>query len=366
MIEYENLLNTNSIYFRELEKAATNVIRGGWYILGEEVNAFEKEFAEYIGTKYCIGVANGLDALTLSIEALNLPKESNILVASNTYIATILAILRAGYKPILVEPNINTYNIDPSKIKESIDEKTKAICVTHLFGKCCKMDEICRIAKEFNLKIIEDCAQAHGSRFKNKKAGSFGDAGCFSFYPTKNLGAIGDAGAVTTNDPEIAERVSCLRNYGSSKKYKNELIGVNSRLDELQASFLRVKLRYLDGLISHKRKLAKIYLQNLLKEFSLPSITEEEFDTFHIFAIRHTKRDNLKELLLEKGVKTEIHYPIPPHHQKAMRNILKGSWPISEELHSTQLSLPISFGHTEEEILKVCELINEIRLISKD
>ena len=226
MIEFENLKNTNSTYFKELEKAATNVIRKGWYILGEEVNSFEKEFADYTGTKYCIGVGNGLDALTLSIESLNLPKGSNILVASNTYIATILAILRAGFNPILVEPSIHTYNIDPSKIKESITEKTKAICVTHLFGKCCKMEEICRIAKDFNLKIIEDCAQAHGSKFQNKKAGSFGDAGCFSFYPTKNLGAIGDAGAVTTNDPEIAERISCLRNYGSSKKYKNELLSI--------------------------------------------------------------------------------------------------------------------------------------------
>ena len=366
MIEYENLSNTNSIYFKELEKEATKVIRGGWYILGQEVDAFEQEFAKYIGTKYCIGVANGLDALTLSIEAINLPKKSDILVASNTYIATILSIIRAGHNPVLVEPNIKTYNIDPNKIISAINKNTKAICVTHLFGKCCKMGEICKIAKEFNLKIIEDCAQAHGSKSQNKKAGSFGDAGCFSFYPTKNLGALGDAGAITTNDPEIAERVSCLRNYGSLKKYENKLIGVNSRLDELQASFLRIKLRFLDELIAHKRNLAKLYFKYLPKDLSLPSIIEEEFDTFHIFAIRHKKRDNLREILLQKGVKTEIHYPIPPHHQKAMQNTLKGSWPISEELHSTQLSLPISFGHTPEEILKVCELINEIKLISKN
>ena len=200
MIEYENLSILNSSYFKELELAALRVIKAGWYILGKEVKLFEEEFANYVGTKYCVGVANGLDALTLSIESLSLPRESNILVASNTYIATILAIVRAGYSPILVEPDIKTYNIDPLKIRNAINEKTKAICVTHLFGKCCRMDEICKIAKEYNLKIIEDCAQAHGAKFKGQMAGSFGEAGCFSFYPTKNLGGFGDGGAVTTND----------------------------------------------------------------------------------------------------------------------------------------------------------------------
>ena len=360
MIEYENLANTNADYMQELEQAASDVIRSGWYILGRQVKAFEEEFARYLGVKYCIGVANGLDALTLSIQALDLPKGSKILVASNTYIATIIAIVRAGHEPVLVEPNLDTYNIDPKKLVKAIDQNTKAICVTHLFGKCCEMDEICRIAKEFELKLIEDCAQAHGSKLNDQMAGTFGDAGCFSFYPTKNLGSIGDSGAVTTNDSEIAKKVSCLRNYGSFKKYNNEMLGANSRLDEIQAGFLRVKLRYLDKFINHKRKLADIYFNQLPDDLTLPIREKNSFDTFHIFSIRHKNRDKLREILLDKGVKTEIHYPIPPHKQLAMKNILKGKWPISEEHHSTQLSLPISYGHNEDDIYNVCKIISKI------
>ena len=357
MIEYENLLNTNSIYFRELEKAATNVIKGGWYVLGKEVNLFEVEFAKFIGTKYCIGVANGLDAITLSIEALSLPKESNILVASNTYIATILAILRAGHNPILVEPNINTYNIDPTKIEDSINEKTKAICVTHLFGKCCRMDEICKIANQYDLKVIEDCAQAHGAKLKGQTAGSFGEAGCFSFYPTKNLGGFGDGGAITTNSEELKNKLLHLRNYGSLKKYKNKYIGLNSRLDEIQAALLRVKLKYLGDITAHKRKLAEIYFDNLPNWLKLPMRNKDELDVFHIYPVRHKRRDELRSYLLKNGVKTEIHYPIPPHKQKAMEEILWGSWPIAEIHHKTELSLPISYGNTPEEIQKICQIL---------
>ena len=356
MIEYENLSKTNS-FFKELEEAATKVIKGGWYVLGEEVKLFEQEFAKFVGTKYCIGVANGLDAITLSIEGLKLPKGSNILVASNTYIATILAILRAGYNPSLVEPNINTYNIDPTKIEESIDEKTKAICVTHLFGKCCRMDEICRIAERYGLKVIEDCAQAHGAKLKGNMAGSFGEAGCFSFYPTKNLGGFGDGGAITTNNVELKNKLLHLRNYGSLKKYENRYIGFNSRLDEIQAALLRVKLRYLEKITLHKRRLAKIYFDNLPNWLELPKQNVDEFDVFHIYPIRHNRRDELRAYLLRSGVKTEIHYPIPPHKQKAMEEVLSGSWPIAEIHHKTELSLPISYGNTPDEIMKICNIL---------
>ncbi len=357
MIEYENLSILNSSFFKEFEKKAGELIKSGWYILGEEVSLFEEEFAKFVGTKFCIGVANGLDALTLSMEALPIPKGCNILVASNTYIATILAIIRAGYKPKLVEPNIKTFNIDPTKIKDAIDKNTKAICVTHLFGKCCRMDEICLIAKEFDLKIIEDCAQAHGAKLIGQMAGSFGDAGCFSFYPTKNLGALGDGGAITTDDKRLAEKLFHLRNYGSLKKYENKYIGLNSRLDELQAALLRIKLRYLGKINSHKRKLAKIYFNNLPKWLDLPMQNEDEYDVFHIYPIRYKKRDELRSFLLRNGIKTEIHYPIPPHKQEAMKNILEGSWPIAETHHDTEISLPISYANTPEEIFQICHIL---------
>lgn len=357
MIEYENLVVSNGAYMQELEKAASRVIRSGWYVIGEEVNTFESEFAQYIGTKYCIGVANGLDALILSIEAMDLPKASDILVASNTYIATILAILRAGHRPILVEPELETFNMDPTKLSEALTPNTRAICLTHLFGKSCRVDLICTFAKEYGLKIIEDCAQSHGAKYKDKMTGTFGDVGCFSFYPTKNLGALGDAGAIVTDNDELAERLRHTRNYGSKVKYVNEYIGVNSRLDEIQAALLRVKLRYLDAMTSHKRALAEIYFKNLPKWLKLPQQRDEEYDVFHIYGVRHSQRDELRSWLLEQGVKTEVHYPIPPHRQKAMRGILGGTWPIAEELHATELSLPISGGMNKSEVLAVCATI---------
>lgn len=357
MIEYENLANSNQQLMQELELAASNVIRSGWYVLGNEVVEFEREFAAWVGSRFCIGVANGLDALILSLEALMLPKESEVLVASNTYIATILAIIRAGYKPVLVEPDINTFNIDASKIQASITKATRAICVTHLFGKACRMDEICAIANEYELKVIEDCAQSHGAKLEGRVTGTFGNAGCFSFYPTKNLGAIGDAGAVVTDDEELADRLYHLRNYGSKQKYVNDYIGVNSRLDEMQAALLRVKLRHLDAMTKHKRDLAKIYFDNLPGWLTLPRQKEDEYDVFHIFGVRFKGRDRLKRWLLEQGVKTEIHYPIPPHKQKAMQGILSGHWPIADELHLTELSLPISVGHSVNEVFMVCDII---------
>lgn len=357
MIEYESLVCSNAAYMTELEDAAKRVIRSGWYVLGQEVRAFEDEFAKYLGVKHCIGLANGLDALILSIEALDLPKGSDVLVASNTYIATILAIVRAGHRPVLVEPELETFNMDPAKLPGSITPNTRAICATHLFGKSCRMDAICAFAQEHGLLIVEDCAQSHGARLAGHVTGTFGNAGCFSFYPTKNLGAFGDAGAVVTNDDVLADRLRHTRNYGSKQKYVNDYVGVNSRLDEMQAALLRVKLRYLDQMTEHKRALADVYFTNLPPWLTLPRRRDDEYDVFHIFGVRCQRRDELRAWLLEQGVKTEVHYPIPPHRQKAMQGILSGDWPVAEEHHATELSLPISAGHKVEEIYKVCEIL---------
>ncbi len=358
VIEYESLACSNAAYMADLEAAATRVIRSGWYVLGQEVSAFETEFARYVGARHCIGVANGLDALILSIEALDLPKGSDILVASNTYIATILAIVRAGHKPVLVEPDLATFNIDPACLKNAITSATQAICVTHLFGKTCRMDAICAFAREHGLKVVEDCAQSHGARLGAQMTGTFGDAGCFSFYPTKNLGALGDAGAIVTNDDDLADRLRHTRNYGSNRKYVNRYVGVNSRLDELQAALLRVKLCYLDAMTAHKRELAEIYSANLPEWVVKPVRRQDEYDVFHIYGIRVSRRDELREHLLTKGVKTEIHYPIPPHRQDAMRGILVGSYPRADELHATELSLPISIGHDAADVQRVINVIS--------
>ena len=361
MIEYESLANSNAQFMGELEAAASRVIRSGWYVLGQEVTGFEQEFGQYVGAKHCIGVANGLDALILSLEALELPKGSDVLVASNTYIATILAIVRAGYSPILVEPELVTFNMDARQLKSAMTSKTRAICVTHLFGKTCRMDAIGAFAAEHGLKVIEDCAQSHGARLGAQMTGTFGDAGCFSFYPTKNLGAVGDAGAVVTNDDALADRLRHLRNYGSKQKYVNRYVGVNSRLDEIQAALLRVKLPHLEAMTLHKRALAEIYFVGLPPWLILPSRRDDEYDVFHIFAVRHPKRDALRQYLLEHGVKTEVHYPIPPHRQAAMRGIIAGDFPLADELHNTELSLPVSVGHSVSDIQQVIEVIRQFK-----
>ena len=357
VIEYESLARTNQRLMADLESAASKVIRSGWYVLGGEVAAFEAEFAAYVGSRHCIGVANGLDALILSIEALDLPKSSDILVASNTYIATILAIVRAGHRPVLVEPVLETFNLNPALLEKAITPETRAVCVTHLFGKPCRMDAITALTQKHGLRLIEDCAQSHGATLAGAMTGTFGDAGCFSFYPTKNLGALGDAGAVVTNDEALADRLRHLRNYGSKLKYVNEYSGVNSRLDELQAAMLRIKLRHLDDLTQHKRMLADIYFKRLPNWIPLPVRRDDEFDVFHIFAIRCPQRDALRQYLLENGIKAEIHYPIAPHHQRAMEGVLSGSYPIADILHATELSLPISMGHTVAEIETVCTVL---------
>lgn len=357
MIEYENLRQANLPFMTELEQAFSRVLHSGWYVLGEEVKTFENAFAQYAGGGECIGVANGLDALTLSLRALELPASSDVLVASNTYIATILAIVQAGHRPVLVEPDPVSYNIDPARLGAALTPDTRAICITHLYGKSCDMDGIMGFAREHGLEVIEDCAQSHGAKFKNKQTGTFGIAGCFSFYPTKNLGCLGDGGAIVTSDPAFADKLRYWRNYGSKQKYVNIYPGVNSRLDEVQAAFLNVKLKHLDSITEHKRELAQLYFDKLPSSLVLPERHPDYFDVFHIFQIRHPRRDELRSYLLEKGVKTEVHYPIPPHRQQALEGMFEGEYPIAEAIHSQVLSLPISYATTKEEVLTVCNVI---------
>ncbi len=360
MIEYENLHKSNRPFFEEYEKEFRDVSNSGWYILGGKVKTFEKEFADYCSTQFCCGVANGLDAMILALKSFDFNKGDEVIVPSNTYIATILAVLHAGLTPVLVEPDIRTYNINPELIEEKITDKTKAILVVHLYGKLCNMEAIMLIAKKHQLKIVEDCAQAHGARFKNQKAGNFGDMGAFSFYPTKNLGALGDAGAITCNNETSFSKVKTMRNYGSSVRYYNEVMGYNSRLDELQAAFLSVKLKKLDKINEHKRKLASLYFDGLNNNFIKPHCDENYFDVFHIFNIRHEKRDALKEYLLVNNIKTDIHYPVAPNKQKAMIGILdKTHTPVAEEIHQTTLSLPVSYYHTVNDIYQVIEVMNK-------
>lgn len=362
MIEFENLALSNQKFLQELKRASDRVIDSGRYILGENLSEFEGNFSAFCGTDHCAGVASGSDALTLAIMAMGLPPNSEIIVPSNTYIATILAITRSGHIPILVEPNIRTYNIDAGQIAKHITESTSAILVVHLYGKLCRMDPICRLADEHDLKIIEDCAHAPGASYNGKKAGTWSDAAAFSFYPTKNLGALGDGGAVVCSNREIDGTVRMLRNYGSDKKYFNKVAGVNSRLDEIQAAFLSVKLVWLDKINAHKRKLANIYF-NELRKGVLPIVEDGFYDVYHIFNIRSDERDRLKKHLLEKGVKTEVHYPFPPHRQDAMQTIMEKtgqtSFPVSDLIHATTLSLPISFGNTVKEIVEVCRAVND-------
>ncbi|MCX6291824.1 MAG: DegT/DnrJ/EryC1/StrS family aminotransferase [Bacteroidetes bacterium] len=363
MIEYENLFLSNREFTEELQQSFEQTLKSGWFILGNKVKEFEKEFALYCGSRHCVGVASGLDALFLSLKACSFKPGDEVIVPSNTYIATILAVLNAGLKPVMAEPDIRTYNIDPEKIREQITAKTVAIMPVHLYGKLCDMESIMEIARENNLVVIEDCAQAHGAAYKGKRAGTFGTFGAFSYYPTKNLGALGDAGSITTDDETLLTNLHRLRNYGSDVKYYNEIIGYNSRLDEIQAAFLSVKLKKLDRINEHKRKLAKLYSENLKDDFIKPHHDENYYDVFHIYAIRHEKRDELKKYLLDNGIKTDIHYPVAPHQQHAMKEIFKGiPCPLSEQLHASILSLPISYFHTEEDVNRVIAVMNKFEL----
>lgn len=363
MIPFLNLKSINAQYRTELIEACTRVIDSGWYIQGNECKEFEKEFAQYCGTKHCIGVANGLDALILILRAykeLGVMKNGDeVIVPSNTYIASILAISQNNLVPVLVEPDINTYLIDPTKIEEKITPKTKVILSVHLYGQACEMDAISVIAQKYNLKIVEDSAQSHGAYYGEKRSGNLGDVSGFSFYPGKNLGALGDGGAVTTNNDDLATTIRALGNYGSHKKYENLYKGVNSRLDEIQAAILRVKLRFLNDEIQKKREIANYYLENIKNEkIILPTVRKEDNHVWHLFVIRTENRDEFQKYLNDNGVQTLIHYPIPPHHQMAYKEWSEYNYPISKKIHSEVLSLPISGVQSLENTQKIVEIIN--------
>lgn len=359
MIEYENLHAANRPFLKELARSFDDTLERGWFILGDSVRRFEEAFATYLGVRHCVGVASGLDALILSLRALRIPEGSEILLPANTYIATILAVLHCRCVPVLVEPDRATCNIDPEQLESHITPKTRAIMVVHLYGKSCSMDPILAAVRKHDLMLIEDCAQSHGAKYKGAMTGTFGHASAFSFYPTKNLGALGDAGAVVTNDAAVADEVRKLRNYGSTTKYLNDVVGYNSRLDEIQAGFLSVKLKRLNEINDHKRKLAQVYLRSLDDRFLKPAVHQDHHDVYHIFNIRHARRDALRDHLLRQGIKTEIHYPVPPHHQKALEHVFRGqTFPVSEEIHRTTLSLPISFAHTDDDVRRVAEAVN--------
>ncbi|HRE62390.1 MAG TPA: DegT/DnrJ/EryC1/StrS family aminotransferase [Ferruginibacter sp.] len=368
MVEFLNIKNINLRNKKEIMKAFETVLDSGWFIMGNHLSTFEKQFAEYCDAKHCIGVANGLDALILIIEAykeLGLMKNGDeIIVPSNTYIASILAISKAGLTPVLCEPNINDYLIDPTLIEACITSKTKAILPVHLYGKMCNMDAINSLAKKYNLKVIEDCAQSQGAIYNGKKSGNTADASGFSFYPGKNLGALGDAGAVTTNDTDLAEIIKALRNYGSHKKYENLYQGVNSRLDEVQAAILSVKLASLDSDNQKRRSIAKYYIDNLKNEkIILPSTIQQDIindnsHVWHVFVLRTSDRVAFQNHLTLQGVQTVIHYPIPPHKQPAYSFLNKNSYPISELIHNQIISIPISPVITEEECNIVCKAVN--------
>ena len=367
MIPFLDLKGINAKYRAELIEACTKVIDSGWYIQGNECKEFDSEFAEYCGSKHAIGVANGLDALILILRAykeMGVMSDGNeVIVPSNTYIASILAISQNNLVPILVEPDMNTYLIDPMKIEEKITSKTKAILPVHLYGQTCDMDAINAIAKKYNLKVIEDSAQSHGAYFGDKRSGNLGDASGFSFYPGKNLGTLGDGGAVTTNDDELAGVIRALGNYGSHKKYENLYQGVNSRLDEMQAAMLRVKLRYLDNEVEKRREIASYYLENINNEnIILPTVRAEDNHVWHLFVIRTKDREELQKYLLENGIQTLVHYPLAPHKQKAYKEWNNQIYPISEQIHDEVMSLPISGVQSLENTIKIVEVINEYKI----
>ncbi len=345
----------------ELRDAFARVLNASWYIEGKEDTAFEAAFAEYCSSKYCIGVGNGLDALMLALKALGIKAGDEVIVPSNTYIATALAVTYTGATPVFVEPDIRTYDIDPAKIEEKITSRTRAIMPVHLYGMPCDMDPITEIAKKHGLFIVEDCAQAHGAEYKGRRIGSFGDAAGFSFYPGKNLGALGDAGAAVTNNKELADKIRALGNYGSDYKYHHIYQGNNSRLDEMQAAFLAAKLPHLDRMNAERRRIADIYLKGITNpDITLPFIPDNVVPVWHIFAVRTERRDELAAYLEEKGIHTNKHYPIPMHLQLCYEdlNIKEGELPIAETISRTELSLPMFYGITDEMVDYVIDAIN--------
>lgn len=347
---------------KDIRDAFDRVFTRSWYIEGVEDEAFEKAFAEYCGTKYCIGVGNGLDALMLALKALEIGKGDEVIVPSNTYIATALAVTYVGATPVFVEPDIRTFNINPELIEAAITDKTKAIMPVHLYGQACDMDPIMEIAHKYNLKVVEDCAQAHGATYKGQKVGTFGDAAGFSFYPGKNLGALGDAGATVTNSKELADKIRALGNYGSDYKYHHIYKGNNSRLDELQAAFLAAKLPHLERMNAGRRRIAQMYTEGIQNEKVIkPYVHPECTPVWHIYGISCKDRDGLEKHLNDKSIGTNKHYPIPMHMQECYKdlNIPQGALPIAEEISITELSLPMYYGMTDEEVQYVIDAINE-------
>lgn len=348
----------------ELRSAFDRVFTRSWYIEGIEDKTFEKNFAEYCGTEYCVGVGNGLDALMLVLKALNIGNGDEVIVPSNTYIATALAVTYVGAKPVFVEPDIRTFNINSALIEKAITEKTKAIIPVHLYGQACDMKPIMEVANKYNIYVVEDCAQAHGATYKGQKVGTFGEAAGFSFYPGKNLGALGDAGAVVTNNKELADKVRILGNYGSDYKYHHICKGNNSRLDELQAAFLATKLPHLERMNNERRRIAKTYTEGISNpRIIIPYVPKNCIPVWHIYGIRCTDRDVLEKYLNERGIGTNKHYPIPIHMQECYKdlNIPQGTFPVAEEISSTELSIPMYYGMTNDEIQYVIDTINDFR-----
>lgn len=348
------------LYQEEFEKKAIEVLRSGWYVLGNEVKSFEEEFAQYTGSKHCVGLASGLDALWIAFRVLGIGVGDEVIVQGNTYIASVMGITMNGATPIFVEPD-EYNNIDAAKIEERITDKTKAILVVHLYGQASNMEPIVALTKKYNLKLVEDCAQSHGACCNGQMTGTFGDIGCFSFYPSKNLGAFGDAGAIVTNDDKIAEDVRIFRNYGSEKRYYNKVVGANSRLDELQAGLLRVRLQYMEELTEERRRICDRYMKELKNDkIELPMVREGVTTVWHQFVVHCKDRQKLIDYLNEKEIGTIIHYPIPPHLSEAYAYLghKEGSFPITEKYANEVLSLPLYNGMTEEEQNFVIDAIN--------
>lgn len=348
----------------DLRTAFERVYTRSWYIEGVEDKAFEKLFAEYCTVNNCVGVGNGLDALMLALKALDVGVGDEVIIPSNTYIATALAVTYVGAKLVFVEPDIRTFNINPNKIEDAITKKTKAIMPVHLYGQSCEMDLIMELAKKYKLYVIEDCAQAHGATYKGKKVGSFGDVAGFSFYPGKNLGALGDAGATVSNNEALITKIRALGNYGSDYKYHHIFQGNNSRLDEMQAAFLTAKLPYIEKMNNERRRIAQRYMDGIKNlEVVLPYVIEDAIPVWHIFGVRCTKRDALEAYLKDNGISTNKHYPIPIHLQECYKNLgfKKGDFPVAEEISATELSLPMYYGMADEEIQYVIDTINEFK-----
>ncbi|MCI9096550.1 MAG: DegT/DnrJ/EryC1/StrS family aminotransferase [Lachnospiraceae bacterium] len=351
------------MYQEEFEKKAIEVLRSGWYVLGKEVRSFEEEFAHYTGGKYCVGLASGLDALWVAFRVLGIEAGDEVIVQGNTYIASVMGITINGATPVFVEPD-EYYNIDAEKVEEKITSRTKAILVVHLYGQASNMEPIMKIAKKYNLRVVEDCAQSHGAYFNDQMTGTFGNIGCFSFYPSKNLGAFGDGGAIVTNDADLADKVRVFRNYGSEKRYYNRVVGTNSRLDEIQAGLLRIRLSHMRELEEDKKRICSRYLQELENEnIHLPAVREGATHIWHQFVIRVERRQELIDYLNSREIGTIIHYPIPPHLSEAYcyLKIGRGSLPITEYYADTVLSIPLYNGMTEDEQAYVIETINRFK-----